>query len=427
MGVSVASLTLSLLAAGNATPAAAIPPPDGGHAGLGTAAPAAQLNLAITKLLRHRLANPALGHDTAIQVRSPDGQQVLFSSRARAAQLPASNMKLVTALGALTSLGPTARFGTQVTARAKGSGVILVGGGDPLLSRTGLDSLAARTATALKASRDGGTPKTLKVFIDDSLFNDTSLPAGWPRSYVPSEVTHVRALGRLGVRVTDSGLEAARVFVERLRARGIQATAKGRGGGAHGPRLARLGGHTVGQAVSVMLRVSDNQVAEILFRQTALATGHPPTWAGAAAAARQTLVENGISTKGLVLKDGSGLSRSDRLTTRALAQLLTLVRSGRDPRLQGVEGWLPVAGRSGTLGPYTSRYVTRPSSCAAGRVHAKTGTLTGALALSGVAVGVDGRRRVFSIIVNHPPYSRFSPLTIRRAMDGLAATVTGCW
>ncbi len=418
---------LPLLVAGSTAPAQAIPPPDGGNAGLGTAAPAAQLNLAITKLLRHRLTNPALGNDTAIQVRSPDGGQVLFSSQAREAQMPASNMKLVTALGALTSLGPAARLGTKVTSRAKGGGVILVGGGDPLLSRTGLDTLAARTVTALKASSDGVAPKALKVFIDDSLFNDTSLPLGWPRSYVPGEVTHVRALGRLGVRVTDSGIEAVQVFADLLRARGLHVTVKGRGGGAHGQRLASIDGHTVAQAVSVMLRVSDNQVAEILFRQTALAQGRPPTWAGGAAAARQTLADFGISTKGLVLKDGSGLSRADRLTTRAISQLLTLVRSGDDPRLQGVEGWLPVAGRTGTLGPYTSRYVTRPSSCAAGRVHAKTGTLTGALALSGVAVGVDGRRRVFSIIVNHPPYSSFSQLTIRRAMDGLAATVTGCW
>ena len=60
-------------------------------------------------------------------------------------------------------------------------------------------------------------------------------------------------------------------------------------------------------------------------------------------------------------------------------------------------------------------------------MHAKTGTLTGAVALSGTAVGWDGQARVFSIIVNHPPTDRYSVLTVRRAMDGLAATITGCW
>jgi D-alanyl-D-alanine carboxypeptidase/D-alanyl-D-alanine-endopeptidase (penicillin-binding protein 4) len=77
------------------------------------------------------------------------------------------------------------------------------------------------------------------------------------------------------------------------------------------------------------------------------------------------------------------------------------------------------------------RHSRRPRSGAAvpaaavvkGRLVAKTGTQRDVVALSGVTTGTDGRRQVFSFIVNGPA----SSLTVRRAVDGLAATVTGCW
>jgi serine-type D-Ala-D-Ala carboxypeptidase/endopeptidase (penicillin-binding protein 4) len=386
----------------------------------------AELDHHIRGQLPKRLKDPRLGKDAAIRVLSADGSDVLFSSQAGEAQMPASNMKLVTAFGVLSTMGPQARFPTLVTTRAQGKGVVLVGGGDPLLSADGLDTLAARTVSGLRAG-DGSLPKRVKLFVDDRLFGSPTLAEGWPRSYVPGEVTFVRALGRHGVHVLDTSKEAAASFASRLRARGLAVTVKGRGGGALGNEVARIDGHTVAAAVSVMLTYSDNQVAETLFRHVAVATGHKATWAGGQAAALEVLQDAGISTKRLRLLDGSGLSRADRLTARTASQILERVQSGAHPELTGFLGWLPVAGRTGTLAPYTSRYVTRPSSCAAGLVHAKTGTLTGALGLSGVAVGRDGRTRVFSIIVNHLPTRRYSVLSIRRAMDGLAATVTGCW
>ncbi len=405
-------------------PARAIAPPGAGPTG---AVATAELDHHIRGQLPKRLKDPRLGKDAAIRVLSADGSDVLFSSQAGEAQMPASNMKLVTAFGILSTMGPQARFPTRVTTRASGKGVVLVGGGDPLLSTDGLDALAGRTVSALRSGGGGSLPKRVKLFVDDRLFGSPTLAEGWPRSYVPGEVTFVRALGRHGVHVLDTSKEAAATFASRLRARGLAVTLKGRGGGALGAEVARIDGHTVAAAVSVMLRDSDNQIAETLFRQVALATGHKATWAGGQAGALEVLQDAGISTKRLRLLDGSGLSRSDRLTARTASQILARVQSGSYPELTGFLGWLPVAGRTGTLASYTSRYITRPSSCAAGLVHAKTGTLTGALGLSGVAVGRDGRTRVFSIIVNHLPTRRYSVLTIRRAMDGLAATVTGCW
>ncbi|MCZ9343140.1 D-alanyl-D-alanine carboxypeptidase, partial [Streptomyces sp. TRM76130] len=64
------------------------------------------------------------------------------------------------------------------------------------------------------------------------------------------------------------------------------------------------------------------------------------------------------------------------------------------------------------------------SQCAVGKVRAKTGTLTGAIALSGVTRTEDGEWRIFSFIENN---STADPADIKDAMDGLAATVNGCW
>ncbi len=406
-----------------APPSTAVQAPGPGPSG---AVASANFDDRIARLLSQRVRNPRLGGDVSVRVLSPFSTRVIFAAQPKQAQLPASNMKLVTALGALTVLGQGRQLATRVALRDKGSGVVLVGGGDPLLTGSDLDALARETMAALTSQTGGKRPSKVRVFLNDRLFNDSSRAPGWRPDYVPGEVTFVRALGRRGVRVVDTGREAGLYFAARLRAKGVAVNFRGRGAGGLGPILAARS-HSVAAAVQVMLRDSDNQVAEVLFRQVALGRGRAPTWTGARKAAEDTLDDRGISRGGVTIRDGSGLSRSDRLSALATSQLLAVVQGRSEPSLRGMLGWLPVAGRTGTLAPYAARYVTWPTRCAAGKVHAKTGTLTGALALSGVAEGRDGRTRVFSILVNHPPTGRYGVLAVRRAMDELATTITGCW
>jgi D-alanyl-D-alanine carboxypeptidase/D-alanyl-D-alanine-endopeptidase (penicillin-binding protein 4) len=187
-------------------------------------------------------------------------------------------------------------------------------------------------------------------------------------------------------------------------------------------------GHTVAKAVGVMLSESESNVAEVLFRQVALASGHKPTWAGARRAAVQTLTSLGLDPTGMVLADGSGLSRDVRLTPRFIVDVLRVAKVTQHRRFTAMfkRSAMPVAGESGTLTTHYGRYSTSPSSCARGDVQAKTGTLSDTIALSGVATTAQGRQRLFSMIVNDRP-TQYSPLSTRRALDGLAATITGCW
>ncbi|MEU1409261.1 D-alanyl-D-alanine carboxypeptidase/D-alanyl-D-alanine-endopeptidase, partial [Streptomyces sp. NPDC005728] len=179
--------------------------------------------------------------------------------------------------------------------------------------------------------------------------------------------------------------------------------------------------------VHTMLKHSDNNIAETLLRMTALGAGRPATFEGGTEVVRRVLNRvYGVSLDNFELYDGSGLSRSDRIPAATLAQILELLTKPRYAHTLGsILDGLPVSGEAGsTLGPEYGRFDDAHSKCAVGKVHAKTGTLTGAIALSGLTQGKDGKWKVFSFVENG---ATVEPNAIKDAMDDLAATVNGCY
>ena len=377
---------------------------------------------AVDALVTKRLDNPRLGANVALLAVDASTGEVLSDHGSGRKMLPASNMKIVTAVTALAALGPDTRFVTRVRAGATPGDIVLEGGGDPLLSTTDLRKLANRTAKALPA----GVP--VVVHVDDDLFPDTGRGPGWTRSYIPSVAASVEALARVWDYSRDPSANAAAVFVKRLNAKGIPATLGPDADAGDAPVLAETAGRTVADAVRVMLRVSENNVAEVLYRHVARATGQPADWAGAEAAAAQVLRSLGVDPTGMDLHDGSGLSRTNRVTPRFLVDVLRVARVADPGRFAVMfeDEAMPVAGRTGTLDDRYGRFVTKQSRCAAGTVRAKTGTLFDTVGLSGVAAATTGGERLFSILVNDRP-QRFSTLSTRQAVDGLTATIAGCW
>jgi D-alanyl-D-alanine carboxypeptidase/D-alanyl-D-alanine-endopeptidase (penicillin-binding protein 4) len=105
-----------------------------------------------------------------------------------------------------------------------------------------------------------------------------------------------------------------------------------------------------------------------------------------------------------------------------IVRVLSLAFDGAHPDLASLQhNSLAIAGRTGTLAPQYLRYVTAPTKCAAGLIEAKTGSLSGVIALSGFARGADGRTKLFSFLLNDVP----STLKTRLAVDRLASTITG--
>jgi serine-type D-Ala-D-Ala carboxypeptidase/endopeptidase (penicillin-binding protein 4) len=373
----------------------------------------------LVKNLDERVADERLGSEVSGVVLDADSDTPLWDHNGSTTLMPASNAKLATATTALTLLGANHEFTTKVV---YGDGTLtLVGGGDRTLTSDDVAEMAKTAVDGLKAA--GLTD--VKVRVDDSLFAEPSLANGWNEGYYPTEVTPVRSLVVDGAAVDDTAINAGNVFAKKLAAQGItvdgdvsRATAK-----QSDVPVAQHKSAPLSDIVKQMLKTSDNNIAETLLRMTAVELGKPATFEGGVELVRQVLSSYGISLDNFEMYDGSGLSRADRIPAATLAQLLDAITES--PALSSILDGLPVAGEAGaSLGPEWGRFDDANSECAVGKVQAKTGTLTGAVALSGVTRTEDGDWRIFSFIENN---SSADPSDIKDAMDGLAATVNGCW
>jgi D-alanyl-D-alanine carboxypeptidase/D-alanyl-D-alanine-endopeptidase (penicillin-binding protein 4) len=142
------------------------------------------------------------------------------------------------------------------------------------------------------------------------------------------------------------------------------------------------------------MKVSQNMYAEAFLKTLGRTVTGPGTSSVGLAAVRTRLTGWGVPMEGLVLQDGSGLSRYNYVTASALVSLLTHV--WRSERLRGpFVAELPVGGQDGTLD------LRMRGTALARNVQAKTGTLSNVRALSGYLERADGEKLVFSIIVNH--------------------------
>jgi D-alanyl-D-alanine carboxypeptidase/D-alanyl-D-alanine-endopeptidase (penicillin-binding protein 4) len=417
-----------------------------------TRLPTTTANARISQVLVKRSSSRVLGKRFTMTVWDTASGAYVFQRRAGSSLRGASTTKVLTAVGALATLGPDHRFPTTVRAGATADEVVLVAGGDPLLSSADLRALAGATVSAMglatpppapPAPSEAASPgapvpaaseaasaaqtRTITVRADDSLFTGSGHSRGWPSSYLPWQVRPVGAFARDDRKVRDATRDAGSYFAAALRDLGVTATYAGEATpAAEAATLASIPGHTVSEAVSRALLISDNDTAEMLFRHIAVARGLPGTWAGARQALTDTLRELQVPLDGVRIVDGSGLSLEGRLTAGALTSALARALSPEHPELAGIRGWLPVAGRTGTLKSGYKRFHSTPAKCAAGLIQAKTGTVADAIALAGYAAGADGQTKIFVSIVNSRP-TRYSRLTTRVAVDRATSSITGCW
>jgi len=165
------------------------------------------------------------------------------------------------------------------------------------------------------------------------------------------------------------------------------------------------------------MKLSNNMHAEALTKAMgAKRSGAPGTWAKGLAATRAYLISSKVPMSGVSLSDGSGLSRANTMTPRALGALL--VRVQREPWFAAFKASLPVAGNSKRMAGGTLRHRMNGTR-AANNAWAKTGTLTGVTALSGYVRGRDGRLYVFAML------SSYTGSTPRPVEDELVVTLAG--
>lgn len=391
----------------------------------------------LATVLRPLLADPGLGTHTAISVLDVASGDSLFSGGGDTPSTPASTAKLVTAATVLTARDPAYRLKTRAVAGSEPGEVVLVGAGDPTLAagKVGsypdaarLPDLAAEVKTAL-----GDTPP-VRVVVDSSLFEGPVFGPGWDED-IPTggNVSAITALMTDGARVDPTRvrggtrrypqpeLAAGQAFAAALGIPGQVSVGKAPEGAkelgaVESPPLIRL--------VELMLTESDNIIAESLARQVALARNQPASFDGAATAMRTVLGELGLTAAEDGLVDGSGLSRTDRVTPSLLADILALATRTDRPRLRAMLAGLPVAGYSGTLRDrYRSPAAGGP---AAGLVRAKTGTLRGVSAIAGIVVDADGRALAFAVLADAVAVGQTAINASQQALDRIAAALASC-
>lgn len=403
---------------GNAVPAATV---------VGGLDASKTVDAAAAKALINQFATAAsdFGDEYAIAIADAAGN-VVAEHALDESYTPASTMKTLTAYAVATTLDMGETLDTQTyleqcedgTSRLvlKGNGDMLLGAGasdsSHINGRAGLGTLAANTAQALR--QRGITSVTL--VYDDSLFGNDRWPSGIAELdsnhvyYAPTSSMAVDG-GRNwnGADPADSDMfstypalstqparEAAQVFAQRLAEHGIAVNSSVEQGTVpEGTSpIAAVRSASLNEIMAFMLRHSDNSLAEEFGRLLALHLGADDSPTGAVQSVEQVLVQQGISTEGLIMSNCSGLSEEAKLTARTLLEVQQRnLTSGAGAA--AAEG-LSVVGFVGTAANRLN------DGNEAGLIRVKTGSLGDVTSMTGNVSRHNGGALSFAVIVNNP-------------------------
>ncbi|MCX5766202.1 MAG: D-alanyl-D-alanine carboxypeptidase/D-alanyl-D-alanine-endopeptidase [Gemmatimonadetes bacterium] len=346
----------------------------------------------------------------------------LYSRNAGKLFMPASNQKILTGATALAQLGPHFRFVTQFAGTGPvrdgtlDGDLVVIGRGDPTFS----DAMRGDWRSAFRAMADSLSAHGVRrisgaIRRGDDAFPDDIFGFGWQMADATESYgagvdelfvnegfeRHVTRRANGDSTVTEVVIKDPSLFFltalrDALAERGISTGAVDAAVPVPAAGLQTvfaLQSDTLGAVLARMLKPSQNQIAEILFKTVAL----EKTGVGTADSARRVLERQmaawGIGSTGYAIRDGSGLSRHDYVTPETIVRVLDVMRQHRDFAV--FYNGLPIAGVDGTI-------ESRMRGTAAERnVHAKTGTVDKARSLSGYVTTADGRVLLFSLLCNN--------------------------
>lgn len=168
--------------------------------------------------------------------------------------------------------------------------------------------------------------------------------------------------------------------------------------------IASVESPSLAEIVRDINKYSNNVMARELF--LSLDKNRPATARGAAEAVKQWLANNGLAAPELVLDNGAGLSRAERISAATLTQLL--LAAAANPLMPEFVASLPLTAVDGTMKKRLQ------NDGVAGQAHIKTGTLDGVKTMAGYVRNAHGREMIVVFFVNHPNANR-----ARAAQDAL--------
>jgi D-alanyl-D-alanine carboxypeptidase/D-alanyl-D-alanine-endopeptidase (penicillin-binding protein 4) len=158
-----------------------------------------------------------------------------------------------------------------------------------------------------------------------------------------------------------------------------------------------------------MNKFSNNVMASQIFLALSAERGTAGETGASERVLREWMKSRAIDAPGFSIENGSGLSRTDRITAASLAQLLRTAWAS--PAMPEIAASLPIFAVDGTL------KLRKPGS-AAGQAHLKGGTLTGVQSMAGYVLDARGHRWVVVMILNHANANAAQP-----ALDALVEWV----
>ena len=351
----------------------------------------------------------ALGNFSGVVINAKT-DEVLFGRNASVPAATASTLKTLTAAAALLTLGPNYRVETRVYQDAANPGtIILVGAGDPTLSRTAIGKQsvyrdAPKLSTlALNVNKKMGATPITNIILDSTLFAGPTWEPSWERSeqtqgYM-SEVTALQVDGdrlnpaaETSQRTTTPVQNAGKWFKQALGASAATASITVGAMPAGATQLASVSSQPISKWITHMMQVSDNTEAEYLARLVSLDLGFDGSFSSLNAAIKKALKSTNLDSTGVVIKDGSGLSDFNAVSPSFMAQLYKLVYEGQGI-FSTIKQSLPVAGESGSL---ASRF-KGDNLDATGHIYAKTGWIKHGYTLAGIIEAKDGTSMVFAV------------------------------
>jgi D-alanyl-D-alanine carboxypeptidase/D-alanyl-D-alanine-endopeptidase (penicillin-binding protein 4) len=355
-------------------------------AALPSSAPAALESSVVSPILKSAASSKTLANPGMILLDPVTGETI-FETSADSLRMPASLLKLLSATALFTYLTPEYRFTTEILTGAEPNTLMIAGSFDPWMERNntvaikmGRVSLPKIVSTSLKKlEADNGAPiKTLRIEYASMFSGDLD--------FIKAQF-ETRKINVSLVKVTNA---EAHLFAKES--------------------IAKLESPPLQQIMDWMLLWSDNILGDRLARHASMQAGFGFTESGIEKVFVKTLTELGINSTGLNAVDGSGLSRSNRVSAKMLAQLL--LKTYTNEKYRTIYGGLPVGGVNGTM---RNRFVTSAPK-AIGLVRTKTGVLTGVESMAGYVQGGD-HEYIFVVIADQIPKNTSAAKAARVALD----------
>jgi len=355
-----------------------------------TGAPAALKSSAISPILKSAASSKTLANPGMILIDPVTGETI-FENSATSLRKPASLLKILSATALLTYLTPDHRFTTEISTGAEPNTLMIAGSLDPWMERNnsvatkmGRVSLPKLVKTALKKlDADNGSPiKTLRIEYASMYSVDLD--------FIKAQLK-ARDIKVTTLKVTNA---EARLYAKES--------------------IAKFQSPPLQTIMDWMLLWSDNTLGNRMAMHASMKAGFGYTESGIEKVFVKTLTDLEVDSTGLNAVDGSGLSKSNKVSARMLGQLL--LKTYNNDKYRSIYGGLPIGGISGTM---KSRFVKSAPS-AIGLVRAKTGTLNGTVSMAGYVQGGD-KEYIFVAIADQIPKGTTAAKAARTALDKVLA------